>query len=168
MKTNNVNTEFQKNHPKPSFKPEQETLLIETTKCLFEKLTGLNKFAINEIVNGDKLYGVNVLDDLNADFYIGGDKEKFLYSCNFGYYIDEDKKKILQITAYTQDSFLLKDIKRLDFTKRQISYKWKREKIAIWIATNLFEDFGTEEELKNFFFHTEFADSHSFLWWSDM
>ena len=106
METNNVNMEFQENFPKPSFTPKQECLINETLIFLSEKLTGLNKFSINEIVNGEKLYGVNVLRDLNGDLYIGGYQEKFLYSCHFGHYIHEDKKKYLQITAFTQHGWL--------------------------------------------------------------
>jgi len=164
METNNVNMEFQENFPKPSFTPKQECLINETLIFLSEKLTGLNKFSINEIVNGEKLYGVNVLRDLNGDFYIGGDQEKFLYSCHFGHYIHEDKKKYLQITAFTQHGWL-ENSKKLCFPKKRISSRFRRERIAIWIVKELFQDFGTEEELNNFFFHSVFSDSHNFIEW---
>ena len=120
---------------------KNKELIEETMLIISERLKRLNKVTVGKIKNYDT-YDMKG----SLDFYIGGDEYKHLYNCWFGY---SDVDQLIELRCKPpSDSDELKGIR---FQKTELTKRVNREVLTFWITSNILEDFGTEEEFKEYF-----------------
>ena len=153
--------------PKSGLTSKQENLINETLLVLNEKLTRINKCSVRELKDCFYEDDENRWDtDVFEDFYIGDEKDKDQMKCWFGYKIENRKLYIRtiptnrgrKVSYYNYEG----DYKHHScmFPKKSLTHAYGRKRISIWIASRIFEHFGTDEELQKSLGRNVFGISH--------
>jgi hypothetical protein len=147
----------------PTLTSKEKHIINDALLIFYKKLTALGKLSVWQIKNWDFYDENGDFDEDFTDVYIDGDKDSHFCRGNFGY---NDAQKRLTYISFREE-FCSPLNKGLMFPKRQLRNKTTREKLAIWIAQNVFSDFGTEEVLDQFFHESVFGQSHKWIVWDD-
>jgi hypothetical protein len=150
-----------------------EPVINETLIRLNDYLKRINKYSVRELESGN--YG---LEDFN-DFEIGEPKLKEChYKCRFSYNPDSKMCEFVYHPDFSTTSIPIEKmkhiIKGLSFRKNAIRDNFRRKKLSIWIASNVFsyvvgEDSTNsstkelEDELDAIFRRGVFGDEHNFI-----
>jgi hypothetical protein len=149
VKETNVDNVIPFRKPKSGY---NETLINETLIRLNDYLKSINKYSVRELESGN--YGLE-------DFEIGEPKP---YKCWFSYNSDTKMCEFVYQPDCTKTSIPTSEfrITKLPFRKKYIRDDFRRKKLSIWIASNVFSFLG-EEELDDIFRRGVFGDEHNFI-----
>ena len=119
---------------------KNKELIDETMLIVSERLKRLSKLTVKNIKNYDT-YDMKG----SLDFYIGGDKDKHLYDCWFGY---NDEDQLIELRCKPpSDSDKPVGVR---FPKTQLTPRVNREFLTFWLTSQILEDLGTEEEFMEY------------------
>jgi hypothetical protein len=131
----------QKTKGKENMNNKDKQLLDETMMVLSNRLKSLSKKTISDIREG-------YTEDENGEWesYIGGNKDKHLFSIWFNY--SSEEKCLELLCNYQSDK---KKNKGYRFPMKEIKKRLNREMMIFWLVSEIYEDDLTEGEFKEYF-----------------